>query len=210
MFSEFYVSVHQNATSQRHKFYWPSTVARATVGSCVGKKKSRVAVWKLERGWSAILYLLVAKERALRAEWALFGCDCVRDVVVCNLDSITMELPGLWWISKLPRPDLIVSVTLQLYNMYWSCQNMAMLAARLDRMLMLCPANCSVSQEKVPLWDNYLVCVCVCVWVCVLCVCVDVLVCVCRCVRVCVCVCGCAWMCVGVCVGVCVDECVGV
>jgi len=60
----------------------------------VGKQKGRVAVWKLERGWSAILYLLVAKEKVFRAEWALFGCDCVRDVVVCNLDSITIVVPG--------------------------------------------------------------------------------------------------------------------
>ena len=44
---------------------------RETVGSCVGKQKGRAVVWKLDDGWSNILYLLVAKERVFRAEWAL-------------------------------------------------------------------------------------------------------------------------------------------
>ena len=37
------------------------------------EKERSCCCWKLERGWSVILYLLVAKERAFLAEWAPFG-----------------------------------------------------------------------------------------------------------------------------------------
>ena len=81
-FSEFYVSLNQNATSQntsssdctvlRDSLLLFCGTARETVGSCVGKQKGRAAVWKLECGWSTILYLLETKERVFRSEWALF------------------------------------------------------------------------------------------------------------------------------------------